>query len=125
MKDIQNAEDIELLINEFYKQVIHDPSIGYFFTEVVVLSWEKHIPIMNAFWNSVLLGSNTYKSNPMEKHIDLDEKSRLEPAHFAVWLKSWEETIFTHFSGSKADEALMRAKNIALLMQHKIEKSRR
>jgi hemoglobin len=124
MKDIHAAEDIKLLIDEFYKKVINDKSIGYFFTEVVLLSWEKHIPIMNSFWNSVLLGSNTYKGNPMIKHIELDHKSKLEPEHFEIWLKLWEKTIRELFRGPKAEEALLRAKNIALLMQHKIEINR-
>lgn len=124
MEDIQKPEDIKLLIDEFYKKVIQDESIGYFFTDVVILSWEKHIPIMNSFWNSVLLGSNTYKGNPMIKHIELDHKSQLKPEHFEVWLNLWEQTIYENFSGSKADEALLRARNIALLMQHKIETSR-
>jgi hemoglobin len=124
MEDIQEPEDIKLLIDEFYKKVIQDESIGYFFTDVVILSWEKHIPIMNSFWNSVLLGSNTYKGNPMIKHIELDHKSPLKPEHFEVWLNLWEQTIYENFSGSKADEALLRAQNIALLMQHKIETNR-
>ena len=124
MKDIEAAEDIGLLIDEFYKKVIKDKSIGYFFTDVVQLSWEKHIPIMNAFWNSVLLGSNTYKGNPMIKHIELDHINKLEAEHFNVWLKLWEQTIHDLFEGPKADEALLRAKNIALLMQHKIETNR-
>ena len=34
MQDIENKQDIELLINEFYKKVMADPFIGPFFTKV-------------------------------------------------------------------------------------------
>ncbi|TAH05859.1 MAG: group III truncated hemoglobin, partial [Sphingobacteriales bacterium] len=54
--DIQTAADIQLLVDSFYKQVLPDPLIGYIFTDIAQLSWEKHIPIMYQFWGSILLG---------------------------------------------------------------------
>lgn len=46
MQDISSRQDIALLVNRFYKQVLLDKIIGNFFTEVVPLDWEVHIPIM-------------------------------------------------------------------------------
>jgi hypothetical protein len=40
-EDIQNREDLELLVNEFYKKVINDPIIGDFFTKIVDFSWKS------------------------------------------------------------------------------------
>ncbi len=120
LEDIKTEKDIELLIDLFYKRVLIDPVIGFIFKEVVALSWEKHIPIMNAFWNSILLGSGSYNGNPMIKHIELDKKTPLTKLHFDRWLQLWEETIIDNFSGEKANEAITRAKNIAALMVHKI-----
>ncbi len=74
MEDIVSQADIKELIDAFYKKVIVDPVIGTFFTDVVRLSWEEHIPIMNNFWGSILLGTNTYHGNPMINHIELDKK---------------------------------------------------
>jgi len=49
MNDISTEADIKLLIDEFYKKVIDDSTIGFIFTEVVQLSWEHHIPVMYSF----------------------------------------------------------------------------
>jgi hemoglobin len=124
MHDIQNEIDVALLIENFYKKVIPDPLIGPFFTDVVQFSWEEHIPIMNKFWGSVLLGSGSYGGNPMVKHFLLDKKSNLNKIHFDRWLELWEKTVNENFSGDKASDAILRAKNIAGLMQHKIVQNR-
>lgn len=118
--DITTELDIKNLIDKFYTKVLVDPTIGFIFTDVVLLSWEKHIPIMNAFWGSILLGTNTYHGNPMAKHIELDQKTKLTEVHFNKWLELWEATVYELFNGVKANEAVLRAKNIARLMQHKI-----
>ncbi len=86
LKDIQNRSDIEFLIDEFYKQVIHDDLIGHFFTKVIQLDWAKHIPIMYDFWETILLGNMKYKGNPMVKHLELSKKEALKPKHFERWL---------------------------------------
>ena len=124
MEDIISEADIKELIDAFYKKVIVDPVIGSFFTDVVRLSWEEHIPIMNNFWGSILLGTNTYHGNPMIKHIELDKKQALSPEHFSRWLQLWEATVREHYSGLTADEAVSRARTIAALMQYKVERSR-
>ena len=54
LEDIQNRWDIELLVDEFYKQVIPDDLIGFIFTEVEALDLEKHIPIMYDFWETTV-----------------------------------------------------------------------
>ena len=125
LKDIISEQDIKILIDSFYKKVVDDPVIGFIFTDVVTLSWEKHIPIMYSFWGSVLLGGNSYSGNPMTKHIALDTKISLTKVHFDRWLWLWESTIRENFIGIKAEEAITRAKNIAGVMLYKIEESRR
>lgn len=120
MKDIQNREDIIFLIDHFYKRVIGDDLIGTFFTEVVVLDWDIHIPIMYDFWDTTLLGAQTYKGNPMVKHLELNMKKALTSQHFDRWLLLWKETITKNFEGAKAEEAITRATQIGALMQHKI-----
>jgi hemoglobin len=123
-KEIKTEADVQLLIDTFYEKVIHDPIIGFIFTDVLQLSWEKHIPIMYAFWGSILLENHTYSGNPMMKHIELDRKITLTPIHFERWLELWEENVNAHFVGALAEEAVKRAKLIAPLMLHKVEQSR-
>lgn len=121
MQDIASRNDVEYLVNNFYKKVLKDDVIGYLFTDVVQLDWEKHMPIMYDFWESILLGKSNYKGNAMLKHIDLNKKESLRPEHFERWLLLWEDTLNKNFSGKKADEALSRARQIAGLIQWKIE----
>lgn len=122
MKDIQTREDIGLLITLFYRRATTDPVIGRFFTEVVHLSLEKHIPVMISFWASILLGEASYKGNAMEKHIALSQLSPIESYHFERWLFLWTETIHENFSGETAGMAISRAASIAQIMQLKIQK---
>lgn len=121
MKEIENRKDIEFLVDEFYKQVVKDELIGFFFTEVIALNMDQHMPIMYDFWESNLLGNMKYKGNPMTKHIVLNQKEPLTSVHFERWLQLWEETLSNHFQGSIAQEALKRAQQIAGLMQFKIQ----
>lgn len=120
LKEIQNRDDIVFLIDEFYKRVVKDELIGYFFTEIVVLQWETHIPVMIDFWESMIFGSMKYKGNPMVKHIELNRKEPMLPKHFERWLSLWVTTVNEFFCGVHADEAIKRARLIAEIMQNKL-----
>lgn len=119
-KDIETEADVQLLVDSFYQKVLTDPLIGFLFTEVVALSWQKHLPIMYSFWSSLLLGTHTYAGNPMRIHIELDKKSALSAQHFNRWLELWAATVNELFSGNIATDAIHRANTIALMMQKKI-----
>ena len=121
MPDIQTRQDIELLVDKFYEQVLVDDTIGVFFTEVVQLDWEEHIPIMYDFWETILLDHIVYKGNPMTKHIQLHKQKKLESRHFERWMELWEKTVHRHFDGPIANEAINRAKQIGGLMKFKVE----
>ncbi len=123
MEDIKNRADIKLLIDKFYTRVLADDLIGYFFTEIAVVEWDKHIAVMYDFWESVLFGKASYKGNPMLKHIQLSRKEPMTAAHFNRWLTHWETTITENFKGERAKDAVARAKHIGALMKFKIEQA--
>ena len=123
MKEISDRSDIESLVDKFYKKVVLDETIGYFFTEVMVLDWDKHKPVMYDFWETLLFGMAKYKGNPMLKHIDLNKKEHITSSHFERWLQLWEETLNENFHGEVADTAKKKAHQIAGLMKLKIEGS--
>ena len=75
--DILNREGIKMLVDSFYKKVLKDDIIGFIFTDTVEFIWEKHIPIMYDFWDSMLFHTAFYKGNPMLKHIALNKKIEL------------------------------------------------
>ena len=124
VKDIQTRTDIKTLVDEFYKQVITDDLIGHFFTEVVKLDLDKHLPVMYDFWETTLLGNMKYKGNPMTKHIELSRKKTLDSEHFDRWLALWVSTVTANFDGIKAEEAIQRAKQIGELMKYKIQQDK-
>ena len=121
MKDIENSQDIKLLVDEFYKEVVNDDLIGHFFTKVIPLDLEIHLPVMYDFWETTLLGNMKYKGNPMVKHIELSRKESLNPEHFERWLSLWVNAVTENFEGPKAEEAMQRAKLIADLMKFKVQ----
>ncbi|MCJ8165216.1 group III truncated hemoglobin [Pontibacter sp. E15-1] len=124
-QDIQNREDIRRLLDTFYTRLLADELIGHFFTRVVKLDWEVHMPVMYDFWETVLFGEMKYKGNPMLKHIELNGMEALKPEHFERWLAHWQATVSENFSGPKADEAVQRAGQVATLMQFKIGQQRK
>lgn len=122
--DIGSREDIELLVDTFYKKVLQDETIGKFFTEVVSLDWDKHIPIMYDFWEMALLDKMIYRGNPMLKHIALDKLEPLQEMHFDQWILVFSETLDQLFQGSKVELAKQKASSMKALMLHKIKQSR-
>ncbi|MGL1886474.1 MAG: group III truncated hemoglobin [Reichenbachiella sp.] len=120
MKQLENREDIILLVDTFYKKATTDHVIGHFFTEVIQLDFEKHMPKMYDFWETTLFHVGAYKGNPMQVHHDLSAKSPLKKEHFDQWLKMWLETIDELFEGPKAESAKQRATSIATMMQIKV-----
>ena len=123
LHDIRNRDDIRQLVDEFYARVLADEQIGYIFKDIAHIDLEHHMPIMYDFWDTTLFHSNAYKGNPMQVHIDLHRKVRLEKEHFEKWLQLFNETITELFDGEKAELAKTRALSIATVMQIKIAKS--
>lgn len=118
--DILNRNDIEQLVNVFYEKVKIDESIGYFFTEVRKVNWEKHLPIMYDFWENVIFFTGNYEGNPMIQHKRLHEKSEMTLAHFEQWILLFNETVDELFEGENARTIKQKADNIARIMHIKI-----
>ncbi|WP_144958965.1 group III truncated hemoglobin [Gillisia sp. Hel_I_86] len=120
-KDISTREDIQLLVDSFYMQVKEDPTIGYIFNDVAKVDWDKHLPKMYSFWETLLLGKMSFKGNPIQKHMELSKNTEINKVHFDQWLFLWSGTIDAHFEGPIAEEAKTKGKSIAGLMLFKIE----
>lgn len=117
--DIKNRSDIEKLINAFYDKIKTDTKIGYFFTEVAHVNWEKHLPRMYDFWENIMFSTGDFVGNPMAKHKELHQKSTMTKAHFQHWNAFFDETVDELFAGEKAEEIKQRAANIATAMMYK------
>lgn len=122
-KEITSRADIELLVDTFYNKITADSKIGFIFQKHMLLTFEEHMPIMYNFWESILLHTNTYKGNPILKHIELNKKVTLTKDHFDHWVLIWNSTVDELFIGTKADEAKQKAESMKQLMLYKLNQS--
>ena len=70
-QDIENREDIDELMREFYAAAMTDEVIGYIFTDVAKLDLDHHLPIIGDFWETMLFQTGSYAKhgrNPMQVH---------------------------------------------------------
>ena len=118
--DIKNKDDIKILVDAFYQKIRTDATIGYLFTEVAAVNWEKHLPTMYDFWDNILFYTGNFDGNPMMKHRALNQKRSLTKSHFKHWTKLWKNTVDDLFEGQKASEIKIRANNISKAMISKV-----
>lgn len=117
--DISDREDIKLLVDRFYDKVKSDDVIGFIFTDVAKVNWDKHLPVMYDFWESVIFFTGGYNGNPMATHRSLNNMVKLEPRYFKRWIRLFTSTVDQYFEGDKAELAKQRAVSIATVMQIK------
>ena len=120
-KDIASREDLLQLISKFYEKLLADDSINYLFTDIAKINLAHHLPLLVDFWDSVLFQSDTYHKNAMQPHINLHQKSPLQPHHFETWLRYFNETVDELFEGEKAFLAKERALSVATVMKIKLK----
>lgn len=115
-KEIENIEDIQLLVDEFYKSVRADAILGQIFDDVIQNRWGEHLEKMYRFWQTILLEEHTYYGSPFPPHAHLP----VEEEDFDKWKALFFAVINTYFIGDKADKAKGQAKRMASLFQEKI-----
>jgi hemoglobin len=126
-RDINNREDIYTLVSTFYNKIKKDDFIGPIFLKIIPdKEWEPHLQKLTDFWQTNLFFVRKFKGNPMKAHKDVDQKFNhtINQTHFDHWLSLWYETVDDLFTGTKANEAKQRARNIAGLLLIKIFQSR-
>ncbi len=119
-RDIESPEDIIHLVDAFYALAISDSVIGHFFTEVIQINLEDHLPRLYRFWCGIILGMPSYRENALMPHVLLHQKSPLEAHHFERWLTLFNGTIDCRFAGPRAELAKRRARDIASAMASKL-----
>lgn len=122
-RDIETREDLELLLTHFYQQAMTDKVIGHYFTQVIILDLEKHLPKIVSFWEKILLGNPVYFGNPMLVHQKLHQISAFEKKHFDRWLEIFNQTIDKLFSGTTAEKAKSKANIIAESLLNRLHPS--
>jgi hemoglobin len=117
LQDISNIEDIKLLVNTFYNKVQKDDLIGPIFNEKMLGRWPEHLEKMYRFWQTILLEVHTYSGTPFPPHKHLP----VNQSHFDRWMEIFTSTVDGLFVGKLAEEAKVRAANMAYMFNYKIE----
>jgi hemoglobin len=111
--DVESRQDCELLVREFYTRALADPVIGFLFTDVAHLDLEAHLPRIASFWETILLGAQTYAGGAFAPHAALNAKVRLRQGHFERWVWLWQQTVDELFTGQRAELAKRHARRVA------------
>lgn len=120
-KDIHTRSDIEKVVILFYDKVKKDKEIGFFFTQVVKINWEKHLPVMISFWEGVLFFTGNYDGDPLTAHRNVHQKYHTDVQHFQRWLALFVESVDELYTGAKAEAMKEHARKIAAVMLKNID----
>lgn len=111
--DIETRADCEKLVRAFYGRAMSDQEIGWLFTDIAKLDLEAHVPRITSFWETVLLGAQSYRGGAFRPHIDIHVQAPLEARHFGRWLQLWYASVDENFAGPVAELAKAHANRVA------------
>jgi hemoglobin len=113
LHDIKDRADCERLVRAFYGRALTDPVIGFIFVDVAKLDLEAHVPQIASFWETILLGAQSYRGGAFAPHAVLHAKVGLRAGHFERWLWLWRQTVDELFAGERAELAKSHAQRVA------------
>ena len=119
--DIESRADCERLVREFYGQALEDPIIGFIFVDVARLDLEAHVPRITSFWETILLGAQSYGGGAFRPHAELHAKVPLREGHFARWLQLWCGKVDELFAGERAELAKAHALRVGHAFSRRLQ----
>ena len=121
LRDIESRADCERLVRTFYGRALKDPIIGFIFVDVAKLDLEAHVPRITSFWETILLGAQSYGGGAFRPHADLHAKVRLRAGHFQRWLALWSATVDELFAGDRAELAKAHALRVGRAFHQRLD----
>ena len=121
LTDIESRDDCERLVRAFYEKALSDQYIGWLFVDIAKLDLDAHIPRITSFWETILLGAQSYRGGAFRPHFDLHRQAPLKAAHFGRWLLLWFETVDELFVGQRAELAKAHANRVAHAFHGRLE----
>lgn len=105
---------ISALVDSFYTRIRRDERLGPIFDDAIH-DWDAHMPVMKAFWSSVVLSTGQYSGKPVPTHMKLEG---IEKADFQIWLGLFYKTLEDIAPSEEAIPYFMqRAERIAASLQ--------
>ena len=123
--DIENADDVATLVREFYTKVYADEVLRPMFADIAKVDLEEHLPKMNRFWETILLGEQSYRGNPLKVHHALNALKPLNECHFIRWLSLFCLTVDRLFAGPCAEKAKESARRVNKSIEWSLDRARR
>ncbi|HLR12534.1 MAG TPA: group III truncated hemoglobin [Burkholderiaceae bacterium] len=102
-------DEITTMVYRFYDDIRSDPELGPIFNAHID-NWDIHLDTMVKFWSSLLLGTASFRGNPMPKHAALPD---LDASLFHRWLQLFDHTTQTLDNPLLAERAHDFARRIA------------
>jgi hemoglobin len=121
LRDIESRADCERLVRAFYGRALTDPVIGWIFTDVAHLDLDEHAPRIASFWETILLGGQSYRGGAFAPHAILHAKVGLRAGHFERWLWLWGTTVDELFTGERAELAKAHAHRVAQAFHSRLQ----
>ncbi len=115
-RDIIEADDVERLVVDFYRQAAMDDVLGPVFA-AAHMNWNTHIATLVDFWSWQLLGQRRYEGNPLRAHEPVHQRTPFTPVHYERWLELFVDTVDGLFAGPHAELAKGRARKMAAAME--------
>jgi len=84
------------------------------------VNWEKHLPKLYDFWDTVLFRANTFRGNLIGAHAQLIPTAGMRQELFDHWLTLFRATVAENFSGPKAGHIVRCAEDMANVIYSKI-----
>jgi hemoglobin len=120
LPDIESRGDIKVIVDAFYERVRGDDLLGFIFNDVAGVDWEKHLPKMYDFWETMVLRAGSYSGNPLLPHLRLSGKTEMGAAQFERWKLLFFETVDEHFAGDRSGHMKRAAADMAQVMDSRI-----
>jgi hemoglobin len=121
LHDIRDRADCERLVRAFYSRALVDPIIGFIFVDVAHLDLEAHVPRITSFWETILLGGQSYTGGAFRPHAMIHTRAPLRRGHFERWLWLWRTTVDELFAGERAERAKAHAERVANAFHARLE----
>ena len=120
-KDIVTREDLFIIVNDFYNDLLQSKELSHFFEAFKNKeALDHHLNTLVDFWDNTLFYSGTYQKNAMKPHMRINRTKGMSAADFDLWLKLFSKAVDKNFKGLNADTIKIRALSIATVMKLKM-----
>lgn len=116
--DLDSPAHIREFVDAFYHRMLRDPELAPIFLDIAEIDLERHLPLIRAYWEKLLLGEKNYNRHTMNIHRAVHAKRALTQRDFERWLKLFCSTLDRNYSGPKAERARQVATHIATNMHN-------